>query len=388
MDQLTGTLRSYPWGSRTLIPQLCGRPVPSDRPEAELWFGAHPVSPSTIQGRALTEIIAEDPEAALGRRVRERFGDGLPFLLKLLAADEPLSLQAHPSAEQAEEGWARENELDIPLEAVNRNYKDASHKPELIVALTEFSAMAGFRPLARTRELFDALDCPQLDRYLVFLEDDLEPGEDEAVLRGLFTTWITIPSAARLELIEGVVASAQALLGRGDWIAEVLATVVELQELYPGDVGVLGALLLNHLKLAPGEGIYLDAGQLHAYTSGMGVEIMANSDNVLRGGLTSKYVDVPELVKVLDFRALEDPVVHPNDGHYPVPAEEFSLICHQLTVGAEVTVDHDGPVIALCTGGTVRLGELDLTPGQAMWIPASDPAVTAIGNGQLFIARA
>ncbi|AGF71750.1 mannose-6-phosphate isomerase, class I [Corynebacterium halotolerans] len=388
MDQLTGMLRTYPWGSRTLIPELRGLPAPSDRPEAELWFGAHPASPSTIDGRPLTELIAADPEAALGRRVRENFGDGLPFLLKLLAAAEPLSLQAHPSAEQAAEGFARENESGIAMEAPNRNYKDPSHKPELIVALTDFTAMAGFRPLERTRELFDALSCPQLDRYLAFLEHD--PEQEEANLRGLFTTWITIPSLARTELIEGVVTAARPLLDRGDWISEVLGNVLYLHEQYPGDVGVLGALLLNHLHLSPGEAIYLDAGHLHAYISGLGVEIMANSDNVLRGGLTSKYVDVPELVKVLDFHSLADPVVRANDGRYPVPAEEFSLTCHMLGGAGEssVTVDHDGPVIALCTAGELTLGGLALVPGDAAWIPASDPAVTATGQGQLFIARA
>ncbi len=390
MEQLTGTLRTYPWGSRTLLPELRGLPSPSRWPEAELWFGAHPVSPSTVGDRPLTEVIDADPQAALGTRVREQFGDGLPFLLKLLAAAEPLSLQAHPSAEQAKEGFERENALGIPLEALNRNYKDASHKPELIVALTDFSAMAGFRPLSRTRELFDALDCPQLERYLGFLDHDPEPGDEDAVLRGLFTTWITIPSQARTELIDGVIESARVLLDRGDWIAGVLSTVVDLQEMYPGDVGVLGALLLNHLSLAPGEGIYLDAGQLHAYISGMGVEIMANSDNVLRGGLTSKYVDVPELVKVLDFQSLEDPVVRPNDGQYHVPAAEFSLHCHLLNGSddSRVPIDHDGPAIALCTAGEVTLGGLVLTAGNAAWIPASDPAVTATGEGQLFIAKA
>lgn len=388
MDQLTGMLRTYPWGSRTLIPELRGLPAPSDRPEAELWFGAHPASPSTIDGHPLTELIAADPEAALGSRVRGSFGDGLPFLLKLLAAAEPLSLQAHPSAAQATEGFARENETGIALEAPNRNYKDASHKPELIVALTDFTAMAGFRPLERTRELFDALSCPQLDRYLAFLEHD--PEQEEANLRGLFTTWITIPSLARTELIEGVVTAARPLLDRGDWISEVLGNVLYLHEQYPGDVGVLGALLLNHLHLSPGEAIYLDAGHLHAYISGLGVEIMANSDNVLRGGLTSKYVDVPELVKVLDFHSLADPVVRPDDGRYPVPAEEFSLTCHLLGGDGEssVVVDHDGPVIALCTAGELTLGDLRLTPGEAAWIPASDPAVTATGQGQLFIAWA
>ncbi|QGU03915.1 mannose-6-phosphate isomerase, class I [Corynebacterium comes] len=386
MQKLTGTLRSYPWGSRTLIPELRGLPSPSDRPEAELWFGAHPVGSSTIQDRALTDIIAEDPVAALGTRVYEQYGDNLPFLLKILAAAEPLSLQAHPSADQALEGFERENRLGIPLNAGNRNYRDPRHKPELVVALTDFHAMAGFRPLHQTLELFAVLACAELDRYLTILD----PASEADSLRGLFTTWITIPSAARRRLIDGIVSSARTLLERGDWISDVLATVLELQERYPGDIGVLGALLLNHLHLSPGEALYLDAGHLHAYVSGLGVEVMANSDNVLRGGLTSKYVDVPELVRILDFRSVCDPVVTPVGGEYIVPASEFRLLHGCVAEGDELTVEHDGPSIALCTSGSISLGELELKPGEAVWIPASSPAcvATSTSAGELFIARA
>lgn len=386
MQKLTGTLRSYPWGSRTLIPELRGLPSPSDRPEAELWFGAHPVGSSTITGRALTEIIAEDPVATLGERVYEQYGDSLPFLLKILAAAEPLSLQAHPSAEQAREGFERENALGIPLNAGHRNYRDPRHKPELVVALTDFHAMVGFRPLDQTLELFSALDCPQLDRYLTILD----PASESDSLRGLFTTWITIPTAARAKLIDAVVEAARVRLDRGDWISGVLATVLELEERYPGDIGVLGALLLNHIHLSPGEGIYLDAGHLHAYVSGLGVEVMANSDNVLRGGLTSKYVDVPELVRILDFASVDNLVVTPCGGEYTVPAEEFTLLHCLVSEGAPRAIDHDGPAIALCTSGTVRIGELELGPGEAAWIPASAPAcvATSTGTGELFIASA
>lgn len=385
MQQLTGVLRAYPWGSRTLIPQLRGLPAPSDRPEAELWFGAHPAGPSTIDGRPLTEIIAEDPAAALGPRVREQFGDRLPFLLKLLAAAEPLSLQAHPSAEQAREGFARENDQGIALNASNRNYKDSSHKPELIVALSEFHAMIGFRPLELTRELFAALSCPELDRYLTILD----PFNESDSLRGLFTTWISIPAQARQELIDAVVTAASTNLQRGDWISNVLVNVLELQERYPGDIGVLGALLLNHVRMYPGEGIYLDAGQLHAYVRGLGVEIMANSDNVLRGGLTSKYVDVPELVRVLEFSSLSDLGVYREEGVYLTPAPEFQLTCREVSQDSPWTIDHDGPAIAMCTAGTVELGGMTLNPGDAVWIPASDPAATAGGaGGQLFLATA
>lgn len=373
MQLLTGSLRTYPWGSRTLLGELRGLPTPTASPEAELWFGAHPAAPSTSAGRLLTDIIADDPTAALGERVRATHGDGLPFLLKLLAAAEPLSLQAHPTAEQASEGFERENCLGIALNAGNRNYKDPSHKPELIVALTDFDAMAGFRPLEQTRDIFDVLSCPELDRYLTILD----PASESDSLRGLFTTWITIPTTARVELINAVINAAQQQLDRGDWISGVLKTVLEIAERYPGDIGVLGALLLNHISLRPGEAIHLEAGQLHAYIRGLGVEVMANSDNVLRGGLTSKYVDVPELVRVLNFSSLSDLLVEPVDGEYPVPAAEFRLIRRELSAADSWTIDHDGPAIVLCTSGKAQLGGITLSPGNAVWIPASDPAVTA-----------
>ncbi|KQB87542.1 mannose-6-phosphate isomerase, class I [Corynebacterium lowii] len=395
MDKLNGIIRAYPWGSRTLIPGLRGEPVPSENPQAELWYGAHPASPSVVAatGTPLDALIAQDPESHLGSRVRAAFGDRLPFLLKLLAAAEPLSLQAHPSKTQAEEGFARENVEGIDLHAAHRNYKDDNHKPELIVALTEFTAMAGFRPLDRTLELFEALDCAEAQRYLAMLDNQ---GEEENNLRVLFTTWITIPHAVRVKLIEAIVESARPLAGREDWIGGVLRTVLDLQERYPGDIGVLGALLLNHIHLEPGQAIYLDAGQLHAYVKGMGVEIMANSDNVLRGGLTSKYVDVPELVRLLTFDSLVNPTVECDaDGAYPVPSTEFRLSRHEVGSGQELSVDHDGPSILMCTQGTATVkgdsGEERLHAGEAVWIPACEQEVAVSGadsgEAEVFWAR-
>lgn len=408
MKLLTSAARNYSWGSRTLIPTLLGEPE-AQSPVAELWFGAHPADPSTIEGEKLDEIIAADPQGQLGQRVADKYGAGLPFLLKILAAAEPLSLQAHPSKQQAEEGFARENAAGIDLTASNRNYKDDNHKPELIVALTEFYAMAGFRPLAQTRSLFAALDCEELAHYEGMLDTD--PAAEGDSLRALFTTWITIPGAKRKELISAVVAAGERLRSNqaGEpWMATVMATVAKLNEQYPGDIGVLGALLLNHIVLQPGEAIYLDAGQLHAYVSGLGVEIMANSDNVLRGGLTPKFVDVPELVKVLTYQAAEDPRVDLKDAaetggikgaeawSYPVPIEEFLLDRVELSGEESVEVDSDGPMIVLCTSGSVALSNAEaenvsLGAGHAAWIPASDPAATVRSTGgedaEVFIAR-
>lgn len=389
MQQLTGAIRHYPWGSRTLLADLRGAESPADRPEAELWFGAHAAASATVDGEDLTEVIARDPVGTLGERVYERYGTGLPFLIKLLGAGEPLSLQAHPSVEQAREGFARENMAKVALSAPERNYKDDNHKPEIVVALTDFQALSGFRPVELTRELFDVLDCTALNHYSAILgtegETHNEDGENDN-LRALFTTWITIPGQTRTALIDTIVESAQPHLDRGDWISDVLRVVIELNERYPGDVGVLGALLLNHVNLAPGEAMHTPAGQLHAYLSGLGVEIMANSDNVLRGGLTSKYVDVPELVRVLRFTTTADPRIEQNDeGYYVAPVEEFELVSHRLAQGEQITIDEDGPAVVLCTAGAVT----EAAAGHALWIPASDPAVTLTAlqdDSEIFVA--
>ena len=171
MHRLEGIERAYPWGSRTAIPRLKGDQTPAPHPIAELWFGAHPASPSTVDGEPLSELIAQQPSAWLGERIADRYQNRLPYLVKILAADEPLSLQAHPSKQQAEDGWERENALGIPVGGAQRNYKDDNHKPEVLVALSEFEAMAGFRPLAQTIQLLRQLNCAAIERYLHMIDD-------------------------------------------------------------------------------------------------------------------------------------------------------------------------------------------------------------------------
>lgn len=391
MEHLEGALRPYPWGSHTLIAQLRGEPSPSPQPQAELWFGAHPAAPATVNGQGLDDAIAADPAAALGKRVQDAHGDQLPFLVKLLAAAAPLSIQAHPSLEQAKEGFARENAEGIELNSPNRNYKDPNHKPELIVALTEFRALAGFRPVPDTAAFFAELSSPELDRYATLL-----PTDGEGDLRALFTTLISLPHQPRVELIESVKRAAAELVDKRtapEWMVEAAEVYLELNQTYPGDVGVLAALLLNVLTLAPGEAAFLRAGQLHAYLSGLGVEVMANSDNVLRGGLTTKHVDVPELVKVLDFSTLENPRAEAAPSHggveFQLPVDSFAVRMHALDDGDTLAVDEDGPAIVLCTAGEVRGADgFVLTQGNGAWVPASEAAteITAAGKTQVFVA--
>ncbi|WP_026162085.1 mannose-6-phosphate isomerase, class I [Corynebacterium ulceribovis] len=385
MERLTGAMRYYPWGSRTLLANLTGRQIPVDRPEAELWFGAHPTGSAMVGDRSLLDIISQDPKQHLGERVVTQHGETLPFLLKLLSAEQPLSLQAHPTIEQAQAGFAAENAAGIAVDAPNRNYRDANHKPELIVAVTQFEALAGFRPVAQTRELIDVLGTPGLQHYAVLLD-----GEDEAdSLRALFTTWINLPGDRVDALVNEVVADAERVVASEapEWIRTVAASVVQIAQRYPGDIGVLGVLLLNRITLQPGEGIFMGPGQLHAYLSGLGVEIMANSDNVLRGGLTSKHVDVPELLRVLNFTPNSDPLIKPqvkqtsqgNDYlHYDTPVDEFYLDQAALTEEPFV-LNHDGPVLVLCTQGEVSAAAaqddtsaLKISQGEALWVSAAE----------------
>ncbi|MFD5868037.1 mannose-6-phosphate isomerase, class I [Corynebacterium sp. NPDC060344] len=392
MERIDAVMQSYPWGSRTLIAELMGQASPSARPQAEAWFGAHPLSPSTVGGRPLTDVIADDPPAALGPAAE--LADGtLPFLLKILAAEEPLSLQAHPTLEQAREGYAAENARGIAPTAPHRNYRDANHKPELIVALTRFHALAGFRPVERTKELFDALAIPELGHYTVLL-DAPSPAEG---LRALFTTWLTLPSRVLGDLVERVRAACEAYEG-GGWVGEVAATTADIASRYPGDPGVLASMLLNRITLEPGEGIYMGAGQLHAYLEGMGVEIMANSDNVLRGGMTSKHVDVVELLRVLDFTPADDPVVEPvvegSVASYPTPAGEFRLDRVSVAADSGAEVPAEGAMIVLVVDGAAELssesGEVRLVPGRAAWVPAAEGPrmLRSVGGGtaEAFVA--
>jgi mannose-6-phosphate isomerase len=384
---LRGAIRTYAWGSRSAIAEFTGRPTPTAHPEAELWLGAHPGDPAHLQDSSggemsLSGAIGADPQAQLGTAVRDRFGDVLPFLVKVLAADEPLSLQAHPSAEQAIDGYQREDRRGVPLNSPMRNYRDRSHKPELLVALSDFEALAGFRPAARSVDLMRALEVPGLEPFIGLLEGQADaPG-----LRALFTTWITAPQAQIDSLIPRVLEGAVAYIRSGakEFAAESRA-VLELGERYPGDAGVLAALLLNRISLKSGEGIFLPAGNLHSYLQGIAMEVMANSDNVLRGGLTPKHVDVPELLRVLDFTPVTDArVATTRDGielTYDTPTAEFAgsvLTFDGEHLGHEVDAPcrHDGPQILVCIEGSVvvrsKSDEVRMQRGSAAWVAADD----------------
>ncbi|MGW7259666.1 mannose-6-phosphate isomerase, class I [Streptomyces sp. NPDC054834] len=379
MDRLENTIRPYAWGSTTAIPELLGV-KPTGEPQAEMWMGAHPGAPSRTARGTLVEVIEDDPERELGAKAVAKFGPRLPFLLKILAAGAPLSLQVHPDLEQAQEGFADEERRDIPIDAPHRNYKDANHKPELICALTEFDGLCGFRGPVEAAGLLDGLGVDSLKPYV----DLLHAHPEDAALREVLTAVLT----ADPEEMTRTVAAATAACTR---LGGAYAPYADLAHHYPGDPGVIAAMLLNHVRLQPGEALFLGAGIPHAYLSGLGVEIMANSDNVLRCGLTPKHVDVPELLRVVRFEAGDPGVLRPEaspDGEevYETPIDEFRLSRYVLPAGG---TSHDlglpTPQILLCTAGSVRAGEYELTPGESVFLPAGEKAEVS-GEGTVFRA--
>jgi len=388
---LHNAIREYAWGSVEAIPRLLGV-EPTGRPAAELWMGAHPDEPSRWAEHpdrpALDELIAEDPARWLGEANLAAFGPRLPFLMKVLAADKALSMQVHPSRAQAEAGFAAEEAAGAPRGSAGRNYCDANHKPELAYALTEFDAFCGFRPVPATLDFLDALAVPELAGYLPLLA-----GQDG--LRATFTTLLSLHEPARLRLVEAAVAGCRRLAEQdGPWAAAAAASALAARD-FPGDIGAVLALLLNHVRLAPGEAIYLGAGNVHAYLRGMCLEILASSDNVLRCGLTPKHVDVPELLRIADFSSLAEPRWQPSRPEpgrqvFTVPVPDFRLTVLDLTAEAapllpagagHLVLSGDGPVTVDC-GPRSRV----LRRWESVYVAPGEAACAVSGSGRAFVA--
>ena len=391
---LTNQIRPYAWGSRTAIARLTGR-LPGDRPEAELWMGAHPGAPSrTDRGNGpepLDRVIARDPVRELGERVAGRFGPRLPFLLKVLAAEHALSVQVHPTTEQAEAGYAAEQAAGVPLDAPHRIYKDAHHKPEMLCALSEFDALCGFREPAATADLLAALHLPVLDPWIALLRT----ADPEAALRTVLTEALDTDRPRGTAAALALAAALEDAAGASGPDARTYAAYAAAARDYPADPGLVAALLLNHVRLQPGEALYLDAGVPHAYLHGTGVEVMANSDNVLRCGLTPKHVDVDALAAVVDFRPGPPSRVPATPGpggeiHYRAPAAEFAL--SRLDLSGTVTLDDDGPQILLCTEGGATLHQhpgpsLTLRQGDSAFLPATGAPAGLTGHASVYRVR-
>lgn len=424
MERLDPAVRHYEWGSRTAIPDLLGLPA-SDRPWAELWFGAHPQGPALVGETAtpLDHAVAADPVAALGLEAAACFGR-LPFMVKVLAAARPLSLQTHPGAEAARAGCAREDGLGLPRTSPERSFKDDSPKPELICALTPFEALCGFRPPDRILALLESIDTPVLDPMRCRLAADPTPdglrdltawllGRDRAAAaefnRQVARACSPAPVSERAEGAErrlglGQTAGERAS-GEGresdEWAME-RALVVDLEAQFPDDPGVAVALLLNRVILQPGEALFLGPGLLHSYLVGTGVEVMASSDNVIRAGLTSKATDIPAFLEVVATDPVTPDIQRPEPvggvADYRAPVSEFSL--QRIEVNGEISVG-GGPAVLLCTRGRARVGDtrvggaraggqeagdLEIGPGEAVWTDARTEAVTLRGEATVFRA--
>jgi mannose-6-phosphate isomerase len=391
---LRNPIREYAWGSRTALAELLGQPSPSTRPQAELWMGAHRTAASDVRCDSrwvpLGDWIRRDPEAALGPEVARRFAGELPFLLKVLAAARPLSLQAHPDAVRARAGFERENAAGIAPDAPRRCYRDPNPKPELLCALTPFAALCGFRPIDDIVAQVDALTA----RRLAGLMEPLRRDRSRRNLRGFYRGLMELAASEAAEAVAEAVEAAAS--GYGD--PEVRGWLRELGEARPGDPGVLSPLFLNLLDLRPGEALFLPAGELHAYLRGTAVEIMASSDNVLRGGLTEKHVDVPELLATLTFASGRPEVLTPQslgpvESAYATPAREFVLSVLRPRPDAAFESARERSVeILLCVEGEavvedVARGEATPLPrGSAVVVPAASAGYRLRGGATVFRA--
>ncbi|MDF2808230.1 MAG: mannose-6-phosphate isomerase, class [Cellulosimicrobium sp.] len=389
MYLLDNPVRRYPWGSTTLVQQLLGRPV-DGRPVAEVWMGAHPDDPSTADGGGrrvtLDVLVASQPEAMLGPRVLAGAGPRLPFLAKILAAARALSVQVHPTTAQAEAGFTAEDERGVPRADPVRTYRDRSAKPEIVYALTPFELLSGLREPEQAAKLVAELEVPTLDPLVALLRE--RPADAH---RGALT-WLLGQRGRAAPWVEAVAETARDAVGA----RPELAVVHELAQEFPGDPGLLAPLLLNHERLEPGQALSTAPGTLHAYLRGMAVEVMAASDNVLRAGLTTKHVDVAELLAITDFTPrltgfLRPVRVVPGVVDYVAPAADLGLRVATPRAGDELPGPEDGPRIVLCVEGEVRVVAADarrLLPGESVFVPHVEGPLVVSGHGTAVVARA
>ena len=384
MKKLINSVQNYAWGSKTALTDLYGIANPQHKPMAELWMGAHPKSSSKIedasgQPRSLREVIDADKAALLGDKVAARFGE-LPFLFKVLCADNPLSIQVHPNKKASEIGFAKENAAGIPLDAAERNYKDPNHKPELVFALTPFLAMNAFREFSDIAALMQ----PVADAHPAIGDFLQAPNAD--TLSALFAGLLNMQGEEKARALAILNAALESQRG------EPWDTIRFIATFYPDDSGLFSPLLLNVVKLNPGEAMFLFAETPHAYLQGVALEVMANSDNVLRAGLTPKYIDIPELVANVKFvpkpaaELLTQPQHNGGELDFPIPVDDFAFALHDLTADAR-EVAQQSAAILFCVDGeaVIRKGEQTLTlkPGESAFVAANESPVTLSGTGRV-----
>lgn len=383
MQKLINSVQNYAWGSKTALTDLYGIANPEQLPMAELWMGAHPKSSSKIdvhgEVKSLRDVIDGDKAALLGSAVAGRFGE-LPFLFKVLCADQPLSIQVHPNKQASEIGFAKENAAGIPLDAAERNYKDPNHKPELVFALTPFLAMNAFREFSDIVSLLQPVAGAHT-AIAHFLENPNADG-----LSQLFASLLNMQNDEKAHALAVLAAALNSQQG------EPWDTIRLIAQFYPDDSGLFSPLLLNVVKLNPGEAMFLFAETPHAYLQGVALEVMANSDNVLRAGLTPKYIDIPELVANVKFVAkpanelLTQPVKNGAELDFPIPVDDFAFALHDLST-TETAIAQQSAAILFCVEGEAVLSKgerrLVLKPGESAFVSASESPVNISGVGRL-----
>lgn len=375
MRRLHNMTQAYDWGSTSDIPRFLGR-TGSGEPVAEMWLGTHPLAPSQV----------ETPEGL--RPLSDVAGD-VPFMLKILAAEQPLSIQVHPNAEEARAGFEREEAAGVPLDSPQRVFKDTRHKPEMVYALSTFDTLVGFRPTAEILRVFSQLDSPAVNAASATLR--AKPGF-KGIVRVLENLLIAPPPASE---VSQLVIQCKALVHDGVDIKRAYSTAAMIARHHPGDVGIVVSLLLNRFTLQPGEAMFLGTGVIHAHLSGLCLEAMANSDNVLRAGLTRKALDPEGLIQCLEAGMARVARVEPgypsfSTEVYSPAVEEFALAVTQVSPGdpdgvALITAAHS---IVMCIGGGVQVlnarGEkISLSRGEAVYTDAEDGELTLVGTGEV-----
>ncbi|MFH1762517.1 MAG: mannose-6-phosphate isomerase, class I [bacterium] len=391
---LKNPIKEYKWGSKTAIPELLGIPNKANKPQAELWMGAHPGAPSIVVSQniefPLIDYVKQNPEVVLGKRCMELYGPELPFLFKVLAAADPLSIQAHPNRDQAKAGFKRENDLGIALDAYNRNYKDDNHKPEIISAITPFWALKGFRKIESMVKIFKKFNIDSLRSRL----HELEKNKNKIGLKKFYTDIMSLDAGIKQESVKQAVDQSLAIKNN-----EITRWIIKLNKYYPGDIGVLSPIMLNLICLKPGQALFLSAGEPHVYLEGVGVELMANSDNVLRGGLTPKHVDAAELINTLTFSDGEVDILTPSKKHgnteseYSSLAQEFKLSIIEIDNNSKYTKNNNcSAEILICMHGACQITDikinenLEMKKGASILIPANVETYEIKGNAKLYKA--
>ena len=381
---MKNSIKNYAWGSKTFLSKLMGQETHNATPQAELWMGTHPQGVSEIQKGdewlSLDKFIFNHPDSALGNTIARQCDNNLPFLFKILAIGKPLSIQVHPDVHQAVSGYERENKHNIPLSASNRNFKDKSPKPELVCALTPLWAMCGFRSYE------------DIQKNFLPIRSNIDLCQPDQTIDDFFYQLLHLDNSHKNKLITAATRYAKSNKDQSHW-----QWVMRLSELFPDDIGVLAPLFLNTICLSPGEGLFLQPGLLHAYLDGNAIEIMCNSDNVIRGGLTTKHIDIETLLEIVstqnvDIHPIQPKMVTPNEWHYSIPINNFSLTRYDILHNHCLKISVNGPEVLLCIKGNIRIsqetGNLLLKPGMSAFVSYDAKCYTIDGDGVVYKASA